>query len=279
MPARSIMIRPPQLLRINRRRMGASYNKFPIAFMPPDFMKPGDTIVIADAHLDGNETELRHFLSQLELCCVQPIASLILLGDIFDFWIGTPKMTLSYHADVINALTTANAQGIQLVYIEGNRDYFLARQFLHAPFHTVTSEGIQLEIAGKQWYFSHGDLVNIHDKPYRSWRRFSRNSFAFAAFNAMPQFLAIRLAKAIERRFRKTNVRHKSEFPVAECHEYAEMLWRQGVDVVALGHFHQERRIERRIENRANELLVLPAWKDSHTFLRISFQGEISFES
>lgn len=253
--------------------------KFPHLIHARHSMKPRDTIVIADAHLDGNETELRRFLSQLESCCVQPIASLILLGDIFDFWVGTSKMTLPHHAAVLKALIAAKEQGIRLTYIEGNRDYFLARQFLHAPFHAVTSEGMQLEIAGRQWYFSHGDLINRHDWKYRSWRRFSRNSCLFAAFSVMPQPIMIRLAQIIEKRLRVTNQRYKSTFPTAACHEYAEMHWRQGVDVVALGHFHQERHLERRIGDRAKELLVLPAWKDSHRFLRISFQGDISLES
>ncbi|GAK54240.1 metallophosphoesterase [Candidatus Moduliflexus flocculans] len=242
-------------------------------------MSSGDTIVIADAHLDGVNRELRHFLSLLESFRAQKIASLVLLGDIFNFWVGTSKMTLPCHAEVLNALTILKMSGVSLTYVEGNRDYFLARQFLHAPFHAVSSEGIRVEIAGRQWYFSHGDLVNIHDRQYRNWRRFSRNSLLFAAFNAMPQALTMWLAHAIEKRLRVTNRRYKSAFPVAECYEYAEMLWQQGCDMIVLGHFHQERRLERSAGDHANALLVLPAWKDSHRFLRISFQGDISLES
>ena len=242
-------------------------------------MNPGDTIVIADAHLDGVNAQLHCFASLLESLREQKIADLVLLGDIFNFWIGTSKMTLPCHSAVVRLLTTLKERGIRLIYIEGNRDYFLARQFLHAPFHAISSEGIHIEIAGKQWYFSHGDLVNIHDWSYRSWRSLSRNAWLFAIFNAMPQMMAIRLANGIEAHLRGTNARHKSRFPAAACDEYARSLWSQGIDMIVLGHFHQERRIEQQISKQTKTLCILPAWKDSQQFLRITPEGRMFLES
>ena len=242
-------------------------------------MNPGDTIVIADAHLDGVNAQLRCFVSLLESLRKQKIADLVLLGDIFNLWIGTSKMTLPCHSTVVRILTTLKEQGIRLIYIEGNRDYFLARQFLYAPFDVISSEGIQTEIAGKQWYFSHGDLVNIHDWSYRSWRRLSRNAWLFAIFNAMPQAMALRLANGIEAHLRGTNARYKSRFPAVECGEYAHSLWSQGIDMIVLGHFHQERSLERQIGEPTQKLCILPAWKDSHQFLRITPEGRMFLES
>ena len=227
-------------------------------------MNQTDTIVIADAHLDGLNAESGRFLALLADLHAVRVARLALLGDIFTFWIGTPKMQLPHQPPVLAALSRLREQGTHLIYTEGNRDYFLRRFCLNAPFHEVVMEGAFADIGGRRWHFAHGDLINLHDRQYRLWRRFSRNRVLFALFNALPRSLAIRLACEIEARFCATNTRHKSAFPTAACQEYAEHLWRQGVDGIALGHFHRAYHLEALQDHRRKELYVVPAWKDAH---------------
>lgn len=234
------------------------------------------TVVIADAHLDGMNQELDIFLRFLSFLQENSIKTLYILGDLFTIWLGTPKFTLPYHTAVIRALSALKSAGVQVNYVEGNRDYFLAPLYLQTPFYQIAAESLRETIGGKRFYFAHGDLVNVHDKPYRLWRSLSRNPWLFSMFRAIPRALAIYLVQDLERRFRSTNQPHKTFFPEVVCQAYAEELWRTGIDVIILGHFHEERALSARLSEKLHSLQVLPAWKDTHEYLLIDKHGSLS---
>ena len=241
-------------------------------------MQRSDTIVLADAHLEALDEELEHFLSFLHSCQKTEIQALYLLGDLFNIWIGTAKMELSHQRPVVEKLQTLCEQGIHLVYVEGNRDYFLAPRYLDPPFHEIAQEATQRDFGQRSIYFSHGDLVNLHDTQYRRWRRFSRNPFIFKLFTLLPQRLAIAFVHKLERSFRQSNQRHKSSFPQDTCQEYAESLWSQGYDTIVLGHFHEQQTLQSSDNSGNKQLLILPAWKDGHRYLHISPEGACTFQ-
>lgn len=232
------------------------------------------TIVIADAHLDAKNRELDVFLEFLAFLQKNPCQGMYILGDLFTIWLGTPKLTFSHQPPVIQALSALRNAGMQINYVEGNRDYFLAPLYLNAPFSQIASESLQEIIDGKQVYFAHGDLVNAHDRQYRLWRRFSRNSRLFSLFNAIPRPVAVSLAHSLEQRLRETNRKHKTAFPENLCREYAEAHWKRGVDLIILGHFHEERSLSAFFNGRQRTLYVLPAWKDTQQYLTLDEKGE-----
>ena len=234
------------------------------------------TIVLADAHLDGLDAKLEHFLSFLSSLHEQPVQTLYILGDLFNIWIGTPKMFLSHQKPVIDALQSLRDKGIQIKYVEGNRDYFLAPMFLDAPFHEIATEFSQERIGGKHLYFSHGDLINIHDRQYRLWRKFSRNQLIFSVFQSLPRPFAIHVVHYLEQKFRGTNRKHKSHFPQKVCQSYAEALWKQGHDAIILGHFHEEHHLKFTVGKEQKNLYILPAWLDTYKYLHINTQGVIT---
>jgi len=232
-------------------------------------------IAVADAHLDGLNEELERFLAFLYSLQESNIHTLYILGDLFNIWLGTPKMQLSYQIPVIKALQALQNKGIQIKYIEGNRDYFLSPLYLNTPFVEIASEYVQAVIGGKRVYFSHGDLVNVHDRQYHLWRSISRNRIIYAGFKCLPQSVAVRLAHHLEQKFLGTNQKNKSSFPVETCETYAINLLQAGYDAVILGHFHEERQQEFSVNGQKKYLYVLPAWKDTRKYLEISDQGEL----
>lgn len=235
-------------------------------------------VVVADAHLDGFNQELDRFLLFLSTLSRRSIHTLYILGDLFTLWLGSPKLRLPYQQPVLEALHTLRAQGLEIKYVEGNRDYFLAPHYLDAPFVEVASEYTHEVIGARSFYFSHGDLVNVRDTQYRRWREISRNRIIYAGFNCLPRVVAVRLARYLEQTFRGTNQQHKSTFPADLCETYARNVFRTGYDVIILGHFHEARQQEFLLENRRTYLYILPAWKDTPTYLQISEQGEVGFQ-
>ncbi len=236
-------------------------------------MNSQETIVLADAHLDGFNAELDCFIAFLAELRQHAVHALFMLGDLCNIWLGTPKMHLPYQEDLITAFHDLRDAGIQLNYVEGNRDYFLRRRYLNNPFHNIASDFLQEQIGNTRVYFSHGDLVNLHDKPYRAWRAFSRNRLVFSVFNALPRSGLVRLVHLLERTFRDTNTRHKTVFPLGTCQRYAERLWEEGFDCIVLGHFHERHHVRPLGEDSSKVLYTLPAWKDSHAYLCFSPEG------
>ncbi|GAK61433.1 metallophosphoesterase [Candidatus Vecturithrix granuli] len=233
-------------------------------------------LVAADAHLDGMNQELDIFLAFLTFVRENSIKTLYLLGDLFTIWLGTPKFTLPHHSAVIQALSALKEAGTQVNYVEGNRDYFLAPRYLNKPFYQIGSESLQETIGEKRFYFAHGDLVNVYDRPYRLWRGLSRNPWLFSLFRAIPRPVAISLAQYLEQQFQATNQQHKASFPETVCRMYAEERWKAGIDMIILGHFHEAQAFSAPVNGKSHTLQVLPAWKDTHEYLVIDEEGNFA---
>ena len=238
----------------------------------------GYAAVVADGHLNGESGALDQFLAFIGHFSKTNIRELYILGDLFTVWLGAPRLQLSHHHIVIDALQTLTDQGVRVTYVEGNRDYFLFRYSARRPFVEVAPEFSETTIGGRRLYLAHGDLVNIHDRQYRQWRRFSRNRAIYSLFMGLPSFAAIRLAQYLEQRFRATNQQHKTVFPTATCQDFARTLFTH-YDTVILGHFHC--RYHNAVEGggRLKSLYVLPAWKDEPAYLEISLQGQCELKS
>ena len=234
-------------------------------------------VVVADAHIDGEHSALQEFLSFLHGLPSIRIRALYILGDLFNVWLGAPRLQLPYQGSVLEALRTLSHQGIDLIYVEGNRDYFLAPAYLGDPFRDIASESIWAEIGNHRIHFSHGDLVNVEDTQYRMWRHFSRNRGVYGMFNILPSFLALKLARYLESTFQATNQKHKTTFPADLCERYAHALF-EDYDTIILGHFHQQFHQSFQFHKQAKQVYALPAWKDTPVYLEITTQGECLFQ-
>jgi UDP-2,3-diacylglucosamine hydrolase len=230
-------------------------------------------IVVADAHLDGWNDELDVFLAFLSSISAYPLRYLYLLGDLFQLWFGAPQFQFPYQQAVVKALQHVQQQGTTVIYVEGNRDYFLTPTFTPQPFAEIATEFTTLELGVKRIYFAHGDLINVKDTQYRRWRQFSRNRWVYGGFRSLPKFLALPLAHYLERVLRGTNQQHKRAFPEDLCMTFARTISERGFDLVVLGHFHEQRQYNWAMQARALTLYALPAWKDTHTYLTLDPEG------
>ena len=240
-------------------------------------MTAGKLIFIGDVHLDRAGADLSaflHFLDRLRATS----SRVVLMGDLFNLWIGRAEMQQPYHREVLAKLAELQACGIVVRYIEGNRDYRVGPCWPGGPADVAGAEGLVERFGGRSLFAVHGDLTNVEDRQYRTWRRFSRAAPVWALFNLVPVGARRRLADALEARMRSTNMGFKREFPEARVREYASEFLDAGHDAVVLGHFHVERDLECPREGRPSaRILVLPEWKSSQRHLEVSVTGEIRF--
>jgi UDP-2,3-diacylglucosamine hydrolase len=231
---------------------------------------------VGDVHLDRDDRELGAFLGYLR-GLAEGAGRIVLMGDLFNLWIGAPALEQGHHREVVACLRALRAAGVEVHYLEGNRDYRIEHAHRGGAFDAVGIEGLREDWGGRAIWAAHGDLVNGRDVQYRSWRRLSRSAPVWWLFSAIPERRRFAIAETMERRMRSTNLEMKREFPEALVRAYAAPRLAAGDDAVVLGHFHTERELPAGADDRGR-IFVLPEWKGSRRHLRVTAAGAMGFE-
>lgn len=211
--------------------------------------------LIADAHLGGPGGAAAPLVAQLEDLPAQGCRRLILMGDLFQAWIGFPRFETADVAAVVAALRRLRGQGIEIDYIEGNRDFFLAGSPYADAFDRIGFEAA-FEAGGVRYLAVHGDGLNDRDWKYLFWRRLSKSAPIRFLVRNIPRRLAHRMVHSTERRLSQTNFKHRAVLPEAAIRRYAERRLAEGHDVLLLGHFHEPQVWQ----VRGGEVRLLDAW-------------------
>jgi UDP-2,3-diacylglucosamine pyrophosphatase LpxH len=115
----------------------------------------------------------------------------------------------------------------------------------------------------------HGDLINREDRQYRLWRSFSKNPISYFLLAHLPSFLTLRIALRLEKGMKQTNLKNKMRYPDRAVESFSQGLFREGVDLVIVGHFHLEKTIVDSIANRTVLFYNLPGWESGFRYLVI----------
>ena len=232
-----------------------------------------DLVFVGDVHLDRDDADLPAFLSYLG-ALGRTCGRVVLMGDLFNLWLADPRLELAHHRAVIEELRRMRRAGIEVHYLEGNRDYRVGPAHLGTPCDAVSDEGLVESWAGRRVWAAHGDLVNRGDSQYRLWRRVSRSGAVWAVFSAIPEGRRFAVAESIERRMRGTNAGMKRDFPIEQVRSYSRDYLASGNDAVVLGHFHDEHDLDA----SPGRIVVVPAWKESRRHLRLDASGRLALE-
>ena len=196
-------------------------------------------IFVADAHLrkpgDRNYLRMLDFLEEQR----GKTDMLVLLGDIFEFWIGKSTVTAD-HVPLIDALERLHQQGTQLVYVEGNHDFHLGPVFTSRLACQVFPDGGSIELDGMKVYLAHGDLANPDDTGYRRLRSFFRSGLVRILIRVLPNVLLQCIAVLAGFLSKKSCGGQRNDRPARKILKpYAERLLAAGHQAVVTGHFHQ----------------------------------------
>jgi UDP-2,3-diacylglucosamine hydrolase len=196
--------------------------------------------LFADSHLSGPGGPAGPLVDQLAALPAQGCGRLILLGDIFQAWIGSPRFETEDVRAVVATLRGLRQRGLRIDYVEGNRDFFLQGSVYADAFDSVVPE-TSFTVDGVRYLAVHGDGLNDRDRKYRFWRWLSKSRpVRFLVFH-VPGRLAHRMVRSTEQRLSQTNFKHRAALPEAAIRRYAERRLAEGYDVLLLGHFHEAR--------------------------------------
>ena len=194
----------------------------------------------ADPHFEAGDGALAVFHRWLDDFAARGPETLVLLGDLFSAWVALPAALSAEQREAVDHLAALGPRGRRLVFLVGNRDYFV--EALRPSAFAVVAERWDLDLpGGGRVRFEHGDLVNTSDRAYLRWRLLSRSAAVSGLVRVLPGGLQRRFALRLERAMAPTNREYKATFPQAELARWAQAARAEGCTAAVLGHFHLDR--------------------------------------
>lgn len=223
---------------------------------------------LSDLHLkSSNERNseillrfLHSFLEEKRL-----ITHLILLGDIFDLWVGGHQVFVDKwraHLDCIQKLI--QEKKVQVIFMEGNHDLHISPFWEKVLKAQVSTDIVRLNLGPWLVHLEHGDLINTKDKKYHFYRSVIR-SWPFkmlgyylpgSFWDRLGQWLSQK-SSHYSRQFREEHIAQMKSM----IREHAQRI--KGVDFIFSGHFHVQDEFDLVKDGRKVKSINLGTWLTS----------------
>jgi UDP-2,3-diacylglucosamine hydrolase len=196
---------------------------------------------LSDAHFGAHsesaeqlkEQRLLSFLHKLE----QEDATLVIVGDLFDFWFEYRYVVPRQHFRILGRLSHV-ASEMQVHYVAGNHDFWMDSFITSEIGLIVHQDDLVLENGGRRIYIRHGDGLLKNDHGYRFLKKVFRQKINIFLYRLLHPDLGIPLALFLSHLSRNSGEKKKDTFMDIDYREYAYEKIDQGFDMVVLGHTH-----------------------------------------
>jgi UDP-2,3-diacylglucosamine hydrolase len=182
--------------------------------MKPDY-------VVSDIHLgavpDATERAFVRFLERTG----EEAASLLIAGDLFDFWFEYGEVIPGRHFRTLAALARLTDAGMPVYMAGGNHDAWggrFLREHVGLQYHV---EPFHMELGGSRALVAHGDGLGRGDFKYRALKAVIRSRAAIGAFRALHPELGLRVARAVSSTEAKADEDLAAEGRAAFLHSWA----------------------------------------------------------
>ena len=230
--------------------------------------------LIGDSHVGLSDGDERPFVEWIGRLRRHRPAALYLNGDVFHYLIGDRKFITRSVENFFDAIRSLRDDGTEVVYVEGNRDFFLHGSIAEKSVSRITVRA-EVAVGPRRYLVVHGDMINERDWPYRFWRLASKNPITRLGVGLIPGPIARRFVDNVEKKLARSNFKHKTRLPIEMMKRYGEAQGKKGFDAVVFGHFHHKTLLEA----GKTTVTVLPAWYLEGEAMVISpTTGEFRFE-
>jgi UDP-2,3-diacylglucosamine hydrolase len=197
-------------------------------------------LVISDLHLDAASDEHAKFLQFLRVSSDRP--SILILGDLFDAWVGPAHARLPGAKLVVEALRRASDAGVQLALVPGNRDFLLDDAFTRASGVKLFERGLVAALpSGERVLFIHGDELCTLDRGYQRLKSVVRSKPARWLAPRLPDALALGVARRLRKASTSAVQAKPAETKRQQASEVRALASSAGAGVVVCGHAHEFR--------------------------------------
>lgn len=170
------------------------------------------------------------------------ITDLILLGDIFDLWVGDSLVFYQKYQAIVDAiLSVKKNKKINVYYIEGNHDMHL-KKFWQSHGVKVSVDPLYIQLGSKTVRIEHGDLMNPEDEKYLKYRSFIRHSSVQWLAKILPgdwiNYLGTRASQESRKHSQIQRDEQKSDL-IQKIRKYSQKVWQEkSFDYLVAGHMH-----------------------------------------
>lgn len=199
-------------------------------------MLPTPSIVAGDAHLGVASPAAEKELLGLLRAVPGMGRSLVIMGDLFDFWFAWKHAMPRVGFRVLAALADLTESGIPVVWIGGNHDCWSGEAIREETGVNYTLRPWRDRIGPWDVLLEHGDGLRKSDGPYRRLRTVLRHPLSAAAFGWLHPNLASWLASKSSDTSRNARA-HDEGVELRSIGE--DIIAREdGPDIVIHGHSH-----------------------------------------
>ena len=200
-------------------------------------MLPAPCLLMSDAHLGAASSERERDVAAFLEYARGNAGSVVINGDLFDFWFEWRTVMPRGHVRVLGALAALADADIPLLMIAGNHDAWggdvltreIGAQLVHGDWDGT--------LGGWRAHISHGDgLREREDRRYRAFKRVMRHPLAIRAFGALHPDFATRVASGTSTRSRSQRQSDAGAGLRAVAHDYLET--HRETELVVFGHSH-----------------------------------------
>ena len=213
--------------------------------------------VTGDVHLDPSDSVRAEFFLAFFRAAREAADRLVLLGDLFDYWIGPAHARRCAYGPVVAAIESATTEGFPVDFVCGNRD-FLGPGELSSLGLTVYGDAVVYSRGQRRTVVTHGDLLVAGDRSYKRYRRVVRSPLFRFGYWLVPSFVRLAVAHLLRGASRRKLAKVEPlAFPVDV--ELAT-AWQSefSAEELLMGHLHREEVHTR--EGRTTRML--PGWTD-----------------
>jgi UDP-2,3-diacylglucosamine hydrolase len=207
----------------------------------------------SDAEHDGPAT-VQAFVSFINALSKNAQCSmLIVLGDLFEVWVGDDAAATNASRAVIKSFKQMHAAGKAVLLMHGNRDFLLGENFSHqAQCTLVRNNALVVHYQNHRIALVHGDEQCTDDLAYQQFRAMVRKPEWQAQFLRKP----LSERQAVARAIRSESAHNKSQQGYTDVNTQATLALMQKLQCPTLIHGHTH-------EGKSHRAHGLAGWPDA----------------
>jgi len=205
---------------------------------------PAGSLLIGDLHLDVELEPEASGVSAFEawLHTARGAPALVVLGDLFEYWIGPAQERSAGAERVFDALAALAADGTAIELLCGNRDFLLSERSAKRAGARLHPEGLVGELpGGGRALILHGDTLCTLDVGYQRLRRLLRSTPVQVVGPRLPAALGSALARRLRRASSRATALKPREELALQPEAAARAMRSYDCQYVLCGHAHSFR--------------------------------------
>jgi UDP-2,3-diacylglucosamine hydrolase len=221
---------------------------------------------ISDIHIRSEDKTNGLKLINLLKNLPQDVTHLVLVGDIFDWWVASHSYFTKRYSKIIKEFKNLIDRNVEIHYFEGNHDLLLKKfwekelgMHVHTDEHFFNFDGLIVRA-------EHGDLMNKEDKGYlllrKTLRSFPVNFLMTELPGKMMEVIGDRLSRVSRFYTDRMNQAYKDKVKKI-THDYAKMIYQEKpFDLIITGHTHVDDDYTFEIGTKKARSINLGSWLD-----------------